>query len=291
MILMFGVTGRIGRWMPLMLHERGEQVRAVVRYPAAAREILGQGASNLEFIQADATKPELWGRALAGVDRVYLALSTGNTRDEIAVVDAIATSGCSRIVKVSGLGAAPDCTIPMGREHYLVEQHIEQAGLQQTALRPSLMMPNLLGESRAAIQTGRLPSAAGNGRISWVHARDVAAVAVAALTQSGHEGQAYDVTGPEALTYHDLARILTSLLGRTVIYCPITDDEYARQLREGGFPETAVEHLIAMYRNAVRTGYFDTITDVVPSITGAPARTFGQWVQENAESFSVPALP
>jgi uncharacterized protein YbjT (DUF2867 family) len=201
-------------------------------------------------------------------------------------MEAIAAAGISRVVKISGLGSTPDCVISMGRDHYSIERHMDALGLQATAVRPSLMMHNLLGEADSAIRQGRLPSAAGEHRISWVHARDVAAVAATALSEPGHDGKAYDVTGPDALTYRDLAQTFSQVLGYPVTYEPISDEAYAQDLLDAGYGPWAVEHLVAMYRDAVRTGYFDVVTDTVMSVTGTPATPFAQWVGENAELFS-----
>ena len=283
MVLMFGITGRIGRWLPEMLRERGVPVRAVVRDPAAARELLGPGLAEAELVQGDATDSASWQAAVDGVDRVYIGLSTGRTSDEVPLLETIAAAGVSGVLKISGLGAAPDCIIPMGLEHYKVEQHMDALGLAATSLRPSLMMHNLIGESQNAIRSGRLPSAAGHHRIGWVHARDVAAVAAVVLTEPGHEGKAYDLTGPDALTYDDLAQTLSDTLGQPVVHKPISDDEYGRELLAQGFEPWAVEHLVTMYREAVRTDYFDIVTDTVPSLTEAPATTFKEWVQANIE--------
>jgi uncharacterized protein YbjT (DUF2867 family) len=283
MILMFGVTGRIGRWLPAMLRDRGVRVRAVVRDPAAARELLGPGLAEADLFQGDATDPASWREALDGIERVYVGLSTGRTSDEVALLDAVATAGVPGVVKISGLGAAADCVIPMGLEHYKIERHMDALGLAGTSLRPSLMMHNLLGEAQNAIRAGRLPSTAGDHRIAWIHARDVAAVAAVALTESGHGGKAYDLTGPEALTYDDLAQRLSDALGHPVAYEPISDEEYGRELLAEGFDPWAAEHLVTMYRDAVRAGYFDVVTDAVPSLTGVPAATFDEWVQENIE--------
>ena len=282
-ILMFGVTGRIGRWLPAMLRDRGVRVRAVVRNPAAADELLGLGLAEVELFQGDATDATSWRRALTDIDGVYVGLSTGRTSDEVPLLEAIAAAGISRVVKISGLGAAADCVIPMGLEHYKIERRMDALGLSGTSLRPSLMMHNLLGEAQNAIRSGRLPSAAGDHRISWIHAPDVAAVAAVALTEPGHGGKAYDLTGPEALTYDKLAQRLSDALGHPVAHEPISDEEYGRELLAGGFDPWAVEHLVTMYRDAVRTGYFDVVTDAVPTLTGAPATTFDQWVQGNID--------
>lgn len=149
-----------------------------------------------------------------------------------------------------------------------------------------MMMFNVIGESQAAIRDGRIHSTAEDRRLSWVHPWDVAAVAAVALTAPGNEGKTYDITGPESLSFDDLAERLGRVLGQHVTYERISDEEYRRRLNERGFTDYEVEHLVSRYRDALPTGYFDIVSDAVPALTDAAGTPFDEWVHENKELLS-----
>ena len=145
-------------------------------------------------------------------------------------------------------------------------------------------MQNLLRAAAAIAAHGVLTAAMGDGRIAMVDARDVAAVAVAALTAPGHAGQTHVVTGPEALSHARVAAILSGALGRPVAYRDVAPEALREQLRAAGTPPWLVD--VRMEFTAVlREGFAADVTDAVRRTTGHAPRTLAAFAAEHAERF------
>jgi NAD(P)H dehydrogenase (quinone) len=242
MFAVTGSTGHIGRLVAEGLARRGLEQRLVVRDPERAPRLPGAEIAQVASY-ADARN---LGRALAGVETLFLvsghdaigiihrAMMNGEpvpahnrVHDHIAAVAAAAAVGVERIVYLSFVSPAPDATFILAREHFHTEEYIRSTGLAFTFLRQSLYM------ERAAAHVARsdvIRVPAGEGRVAWVCQEDVADSAIAVLTGGGHDGQAYDITGPEALTMADTAQELTAALGRGITYVAQSPHE-ARTLR------------------------------------------------------------
>jgi len=130
---------------------------------------------------------------------------------------------------------------------------------------------------------------AGNGATSFVAAGDIAAVAAETLAEPGHEGQAYDITGPEALTYHEVARILSDVLDREITYDEPSLIEFARHSRRQGRDWPFVIVMAGIYTTS-RVGLAGRVTDVIERLLGRPPRTFRDWAEANAAAFDTDAL-
>ncbi|MEV0560827.1 NAD(P)H-binding protein [Dactylosporangium sp. NPDC050588] len=200
-------------------------------------------------------------QALDGVETLLL-VSARESDDRVAehrsAVDAAVAAGVQRIVYLSFAGAAPDCTFTFGRDHWHTEQHIRQTGLRWTFLRDNLyqeMLPMLAGPDDVI----RGPAA--DGRLAAVAYDDIAASAVAALTQDGHDGRTYELTGPEALTMHEVA----ARLGLT--YVPETVEEAYASRAHYGAPAFEVAGWVSSYE-AIAAGELATVSDDVRHLTG-----------------------
>ncbi|MFF5231013.1 NAD(P)H-binding protein [Dactylosporangium sp. NPDC000521] len=200
-------------------------------------------------------------QALDGVGTLLL-ISARESADRVAehrsAVDAAVAAGVQRIVYLSFAGAAPDCTFTFGRDHWHTEQHIRQSGLRWTFLRDNLyqeMLPHLAGPD------GVIRGPAGDGRLAAVSYDDIAASAVAALTQDGHDGRTYELTGPEALTMHEVA----DRLGLT--YVPETVEEAYASRAHYGAPAFEVAGWVSSYE-AIAAGELATVSDDVRRLTG-----------------------
>jgi uncharacterized protein YbjT (DUF2867 family) len=166
----------------------------------------------------DLDDPETIRPALAGVGRVFLTSANGplQVEQEVAVVDAAVAADAPLVVKLSTIGAEAGSPLPGASWNGRVETHLAGSGLPSVVLRSNAFMSNLLAFAEPVSRTGALIAPAGSGKVSVIDPRDVAAAFVAVLTSDGHNGHTYVLTGPEPVTYDDVARELSAVTGRTV---------------------------------------------------------------------------
>jgi uncharacterized protein YbjT (DUF2867 family) len=281
MILVTGATGNNGSEIVKQLSAAGAPVRALVRNPAKAAAIKGP---NVEIFEGDLGKPATLDAAMAGVERVLLC--SGFSSDEVDMqgnmVKAARRAGSPHMVKFSVIGADPTSPYRILSDHGQIEKQIEASGLPFTHLRPNSFMQNLLMFA-GSIKQGSFALPAGEARMSTVDIRDIAAVAVQVLTGSGHEGKTYDITGPEALSYGDMARKLTAVLGRPIQYINLTPADFKSGMLQWGVPEWMADGMNELY--ASYTGYQAAVTDVVARIGKKPPTTFDQFARDFASVF------
>lgn len=281
-VLVTGATGTVGSRVVDRLADRPARVRAAARVPEAARARFGDAVDVVRF---DFTKPETWGPAFEGTDALFLVRppAMGRVgRHLTPAVDAAARVGVDRVVLLSVLGAETVPVLP----HRRVEKHLVAADVAATFLRSSFFAQNL-GEvhRRDVVERDELFVPAGDGATSFVDARDVAAVAARALTEPGHAGRAYDVTGLEALTYHEVARIFSEVLGREVTYPAPGALAFARRHLARGEAPAFVLAMVGIY-TTVRLGLADRVTDDVRRVLGREPRTLRNYVEDDRETFA-----
>ncbi len=283
MILVTGATGKVGTHVVEQLIERRTPVRAFVRDAVAARERFGDG---VEIAVGDLERVDTLRPAMEGVTALFL-LSPGDLRQteiQNRVVDVAAEAGVRRVVKLSALGAGPQAPFRLGRMHWETEQHIARSGLEYTILRPTVFLENLLGFAPAQARQGSIFAPLGDARVAMVAARDIAAVAVAALTEDGHDGKIYNVTGPEAISFDDIAAAVGEALGQPVRYVPVGLDEVRDGMVAQGTPEWFADDMRALNR-AFASGGGELVSPTVPEVTGAAGTTLDRFVREHADAF------
>jgi uncharacterized protein YbjT (DUF2867 family) len=283
MILIVGATGLVGSATLRQLLARGVPVRALVRSAEKAAAVAGPG---VETMVGDLEQPGSLDAALDGVTRALL-ISPLNPRQvewQGNFVEAARRAGAVHIVKLSGLSTAPDSPLRSGRWHAQTERHIADAGLPWTYLHPPFFMQNLLRSAAAIAAQGVLVASMQAGKIAMVDARDVAAVAVAALTSDGHVGKTYTITGPEALSFQEVAQKLAAATGRPVTYQDVPLATMQQGMVATGLPAWLVEVRME-FATALRDSYAATVTDTVQAVTGQPARTFNAFVREHGALF------
>jgi uncharacterized protein YbjT (DUF2867 family) len=198
------------------------------------------------------------------------------------MVKAARRAGTPHMVKFSVLGADPRSACRILSDHGQIEKQIEASGLPFTHLRPNTFMQNLLMFA-GTIKQGNFALPAGETRMSTVDIRDIAAVAVQVLTGSGHAGKTYEITGPEALSYGDMARKLTAVLGKPVQYVNLTPADFKSGMLQWGVPEWMADGMNELY--ASYTGYQAAITDVVATVGKKQPTTFDQFARDFAAVF------
>jgi NAD(P)H dehydrogenase (quinone) len=276
-IALLGATGTIGRHVAAGLAERGLEAVALVRDPGRAR-------LPVRAVAADLRHPESLRSALAGADQLFLLTPHDPDQDalEAAAVEAAVAAGLRRIVKISG-GApslGPQGPTRSAVAHWRSERRIEESGLGFCFLRPSFLMQNLLTQVAPTVsKTGILAAPMGRKPIAMVDARDVADCAVAALADPDGPNQAWHLTGPRAVSFTEIARILG------VPYLNLSPRAAARALRNRGASTFEVEHALRMgvYFAA---GADTQVTDAVASLTGHPARSIEDFLAEHAGAFA-----
>ena len=267
MIVVFGATGTVGNELISILSSDDVPAIAVTRGPAPPRPRRG-----VRWVQADLAAPASVEGLFSGVRSMFLL--TGNHPDmarlQIAAIDAAARAHVEHVAKLSALGASDHSRLPIGRAHYEAESALMASGMRWTILRPHVFMQNLLGQARAIAHEGRIVGGSGDGRIPFIDTRDIAAVAAVALTRPGHDGQKYILTGPEALSYSDIARILSGVIGRPVEYHDFYDEARDRN--------TLAAHQRAGGKTAM-------VHDTVRRILGREPRSSAEFAKDHARIF------
>ncbi|WP_103501040.1 MULTISPECIES: SDR family oxidoreductase [unclassified Streptomyces] len=261
-----GATGRLGGRVAARLAAAGVPQTLVVRDPARAPDLPECTVVRGGFADREALFP-----ALDGADRV-LMVSASESADRLdqhrSFVDAAVKAGVGHLVYTSFLGAAPDATFTLARDHWVTERYIRDSGLPYTFLRDGLyadFMPGLAGED------GVIRGPAGEGRAAVVAQHDIADAAVAVLLDAAaHNGATYDLTGPEALSLEEVAALLSTATGRRVTYRPETVEEAYRSRAGYGAPDWQLDAWVSTY-TAIAAGELAAVSDAVPRLTGRPA--------------------
>jgi len=286
MILITGSTGLIGSEVVHLLSQAGIPARALVRNPGRER-----GLPHITPCVGDLAKPETLSPAFAGSTKLFLL--TGNVEDALELqqnaIVAARRAGIAHVVKLSAFGASPHSNSLIGRLHHRVEKELQESGLAWTMLRPHHFMQNLLGQANNIIDEGVVYSSSGEGRIPFVDTRDIAAVAVATLTGSGHEGKKYVITGSQALSYREATEILAQAIGRPLRFLDEPFDQARARLTRAGQPAWLVDSLLAIAAYQRAGGPTETITSVIADLTGRPPRTFATFARDYAARFQRPA--
>ena len=269
MILVTGATGLVGGAVVRQLASQGVPVRALVR---SAEKAAALASPTVETVVGDFAQLETLGPALEGVTRALLI--SHHDVHQVALqgnfVEAARQAGGVRVVKLSGLATAPGSPSQSGRWHAETEAHIRDAGLPWTFLHPPYFMQNLLRAAPAIAAHGVLTAAMKDGRVAMVDARDVAAVAVAALTHAR------------------VAAILSQAVSRTITYRDIPLDALREQLVASGAPPWLIDVRME-FTSILREGFAAAVTDTVLRTTGRPPRSFAAFAAEHAARFRGPA--
>ena len=284
MILLTGATGTTGRETVRQLRAAGAPFRIMSRDPARARAALGD---DLDIVPGDFSDQSSMTAAFAGIDRLSLlcAPAPNLVELELAAVDAAKAAGINHIVKMSAIQAAPDAPTIIRRWHGVVEQRIADAGFAWTHLWPNAFMQNFARFAPHIREQSAFYAPLGEARVSLVDVVDVAAVTVAALTEDGHTGKTYEITGPDALTYGECAATLSEVLGRPVSFRTVSLERAREALVDAGIAPVLSEALIEIDRLFL-DGFGAPVTGVVPMVTGRPARTFAAFAADNRALFT-----
>jgi uncharacterized protein YbjT (DUF2867 family) len=283
LILVIGGRSKIGAALIEQLLSRGQQVRALVR--------AGERAASLpavEVVTGDLADEGSLVTAMDGIEKVFL-LSSPHP-DAVAwhrnAIDAARRTDVQLLARSSILGADRESAPEFIGAHTASDRYLRDSGVPHVIVRPNLFLQNIPETTIPAIDaSGNFYVDAGQARISMVDTRDVAAVAAVALCEPGHAGARYDVTGPEALSYADVAAKLTRAMGREITYVDVPDDAVREALLGVGLSQWFANALVGLYQDYRRSGtdgYAAGVTDTVARLTGRPARSLDDLLGEIA---------
>ncbi|NGO08699.1 NAD(P)H-binding protein [Streptomyces sp. HC44] len=271
-ILVTGATGTVGRQVVAELLARGHAVRALTR--DATRAALPVG---VEVVQGDLTEPDSLIPALEGVTGLHLITFGG------AYFAPLETG--PRILELARSAGVRRVTVLHGGGPSLLEDAVRaEAGVDWTVLMPVEFMANALEWAEGIVASGEVREPFVSRLSAMVHEGDIGAVAAVALTEEGHGGQEYVITGPELLSVGDKVATIAAARGREITLVELTEEQAVAQWRAAGHPQDVIGFLLEAYGNTPEVGR--TVADTVEQVTGRPARTFEQWAAEHGDAFT-----
>ncbi|WP_020664610.1 SDR family oxidoreductase [Amycolatopsis benzoatilytica] len=275
MILVTGASGNVGSALVAQLRAADVRFRAAYHSPVKAQRAASDGidAVTLEMSDSDNVRA-----ALCGVSKVFLlgAMSPAQTANETNVVEAAVSTGVEHVVKQS-LWRADEELTPIARLHRPVERLLETSPMSWTFLRANFYLQAFSTNWAGTIRSGNFfASPLIRGPIAFVDAEDIARVAFRALTEDGHAGKAYALTGPAAVSYDEAAAVLSELLGRSIAYRGLSNGEALSALTGAGMPAFHAEALVEVC-NVYRDGGAEKVTPTVEEVTGRRPRSFREF--------------
>ncbi|NUW40908.1 NAD(P)H-binding protein [Nonomuraea rhodomycinica] len=274
MILVTGATGNVGAEVVGRLLDAGERVRVISRDPAAH-----SFPGGVEVLPGDLTRPETLTKALSGVERAFLfPVLTGVG----GFLDAARDAGLRHVVLLSSQTVTFATPGWVGERHLRLERDVEASGLPWTFVRPGAFMTNDLAWAPQIRGDGVVRGVHGASALAPVDPRDIAAVAVRALLDR-RTGEAFLLTGPEALTQVERVRIIAETIGRPLRFEEQPPEEFRERMLRHGTPAPVIDELIDGF--AARIGAPEEVVPTVEEVTGRPAFTYAQWVAHRAAAF------
>lgn len=281
--LIAGATGTNGRMLTSRLATAGYSVRALVRNLSSAQSLV---QPNVQLFEGDLNDPATLESAFENVDRAFIATAIVPNTVELFqnFFDAAKSTTGAHILKFSALGAGDNAQSLVQKQHTDSDTALIESGLPYTILRPNSFYQNMLWSAASISTTGQFYLPLANAKQSIVDVRDLTEVAFQSLVTTEHQGKIYELTGPESLSYHDVAQQLSSLIGKAVTYVPISDEVALQGMVDSGMPEWTASALTELY-GAFATGEYADTNDNIQMITGKPTITFAAWAEEHKSAF------
>ena len=284
------VTGASGRSSSIIIREFVKQrtkVRALVRDRRTAAEF--ESNQYVDLVEGRIGEPSTLRSTFKGIENVLLISSPREAmvRDQCSFIDAARSGGVHRIVKFSGRETGlhfVSGNFSGTRDHESIERYLEQSGLAWTHLRPSQFMQTYLNELPSIKTNQKLIRPMKNARVSPVDIRDVAKVSYRVLTESGHDGFRYELTGPEALTMTEMAEVISKVTGRHIPYCDASPTEHSKIMREEGASPPVIEQLAQLYSERRKSRYSSVILEPYKKFGLVPT-SFEEFSREHADQF------
>jgi NAD(P)H dehydrogenase (quinone) len=273
-IVITGASGHLGRATAELVLGRvpASEVILTTRHPEGLSDLAARGA---EVRMADFERPETLVGAFEGGERLLLISTPDLERRTVqhrAAIEAARIAGVRHVSYTSYVNPVEENPAVVTPSHRDTEKALRESGLAWTALRNGLYAEYQVPAGAQAIVSGRLFHNNGDGKTAYVSREDCAAAAAAVLSTAGHEGEAYDITGPRPLGQEDVAALLSELSGRPVEAVAVDDEEFVQGLTAAGMPEPAARD-VASFGRAIREGFVGDASGAVESLTGHPPRS------------------
>ena len=279
-VLVTGATGNTGSLLVPALLRAGVDVRILVRDEAKAKSLKDLGA---EVVLGDLDKPETILPAVKNVDKIYLLTWNGETQlqQAINVIDAAKKSGNPHIVRHSMWGSENSRIIKQG---YKIEEILKESGLPWTILKPTFYMQNTMMAAQTISSDGVIYWDMKDGKLGMIDVRDIADAAFAVITGKGHEGKEYILTGPEAISFNDVAKIFSNVLDTEIKYVSVPGEAALQSMVGMGLPEWIAKGYVEL-SEGFSENFANSTTRNVEILTGHPSRSFEQFASDFARVF------
>jgi uncharacterized protein YbjT (DUF2867 family) len=279
-ILVTGATGNVGGAVLNSLGNTNVDLRMLVRDESKAQSLRDRGVADV--VVGDFLKPETLGPALEGVSKVFLLtpINPEQVPQASNVIKAAKESGNDpHIVRLSVHQASHVAPSRNSRQHAEVEEELSSSGLPYTFLRPQSFMQNTLMAAQTVASEGKIYQPFKDGKLGMIDVRDISEVAAKALTEEGHEGKVYTLTGPATISFYDVAKALSEVLGKEVRYVNVSLEDAKRAMLNRGFPEWRAD-VLSEYAKAHSEGYSDFTTEDFEQLTCHPATSYKRFASD-----------
>ena len=283
MILITGATGKTGSATAKSLGEKGETFRALIRNEEKKEGLESLGG---EVVIGSIENTEVVNQSMQGVKTVLVLLP--NSESQLALekqlVDSAKQAGVERIVKMSSIEATPDATSPIPKLHLESEEYIKQSGLAWTMIKPNFYMQNLLASAGTIKEQGKIFLPMGDGKTGMIDTTDVGKVLAKVLSEDGHESMNHEITGPEILSFYEVAEIFSQVLGKQVDYVDVPMDAYKQTLGQFLTNQWHLDAVIDLFKGIAEGGIEDK-TDTFNELMGETPKSLSQFLAENSFIF------
>ena len=283
MILITGATGKTGSATAKSLGEKGETFRALIRNEEKKEGLESLGG---EVVIGSIENTDVVNQSMQGVKTVLVLLP--NSESQLALekqlVDSAKQAGVERIVKMSSIEATPDATSPIPKLHLESEEYIKQSGLAWTMIKPNFYMQNLLASAGTIKEQGKIFLPMGDGKTGMIDTTDVGKVLAKVLSEDGHESMNHEITGPEILSFYEVAEIFSQVLGKQVDYVDVPMDAYKETLGQFLTNQRHLDAVIDLFKGIAEGGIEDK-TDTFNELMGETPKSLSQFLAENSFIF------
>ena len=283
MILLTGATGKTGSATAKALNDRGIKFRALIRNEEKREEIESLGG---EVVIGSIENKEAVDQSMVDIEAALILLpnSENQLSLEKQLVDSAKQAGANRVVKMSSIEATPDATSPIPKLHLESEEYIKQSGLNWTMIKPNFYMQNLLASAGTIKDQGKIFLPMGEGKTGMIDTTDVGKVLAKVLSEDGHESMNHEITGPEILSFYEVAEIFSQGLGKQVDYVDVPLGAYKETLGQFLTNQWHLDAVIDLFKG-IADGGIEEKTDTYSELMGESPKSLSEFISENSFIF------